>query len=91
MQCRTPTAQSTERTRGRCFDPQHEQHSFQGLMIAIAKGFHSSFTTVHPYDNGYVGKQRVARKEYCAEYSLKKLQKSMDRRNGLLDKTEIPL
>ena len=32
---------------------------------------HSSLTAVHCFNNGYVGKQSVAWKEYCAEYWLK--------------------
>ena len=32
--------------------------------------FHSAFTAVHCFDNGYVGKQPVGWKEYCAEYWL---------------------
>ena len=41
--------------------------------------------------NGYVRKQPVALKEYCAEYWLKELQESMDRYTGCHDITEIPL
>ena len=37
----------------------------------------TSLTTVPSLDNGYVGKQPVAWKEYCAEYWLKELQESM--------------
>ena len=48
---------------------------------------HSSLTAVHCFDNGYVGKQPVAWKEYCAEYELKELQESMDRRTGRCDLT----
>ena len=33
---------------------------------------HSSLTTIHCFDNGYVGKQPVAWTEYCAECWLKK-------------------
>ena len=29
---------------------------------------HTSLTAVHCFHSGYVGKQAVARKEYCAEY-----------------------
>ena len=43
---------------------------------------HCSLTTVCCFDSGYVGKQPVAWKEYCAEYWLKELQKSMDRCTG---------
>ena len=43
-------------------------------------------------DNGYVGKQPVAwNAEYCAEYWLKGLTKSMDRCTGRRDITEILL
>ena len=43
---------------------------------------HSSLTAVHYFNNGYVGKQPVARKKYCAEHWLKELQESMDRCTG---------
>ena len=52
---------------------------------------HSSLTTVHCFDNGYVGKQPVAWKEYCVEYWLKELQESMVRCTGCSDITEIVL
>ena len=39
---------------------------------------HSSLTVVRCFDNGYVGKQPVVLKEYCAEYWLKELKESMD-------------
>ena len=52
---------------------------------------HSSHTAVHCFDNGYVGKQSVAWKEYCAEYWLKELQESKDKCTGRLDITEILL
>ena len=43
------------------------------------------------FDNGYVEKQPVAWKEYCAEYWLKELQESMSRCTGRHDITEILL
>ena len=52
---------------------------------------HSFLTTVRYFNNGYVGKQPVALKEYCAEYWLKKLQESMDRCTGHRDINEIVL
>ena len=76
------------RTGGPWFDPQLRQYSFQGLMIVR---IHSSFTVVRCFDIGYVGKQPVAWKEYCAEYWLKELQESMDRCYGSNDITEILL
>ena len=50
---------------------------------------HSSLTAVHCFDNGYVRKQPVAWKEYCAEYWFKELQESMDRCTGRRDITEM--
>ena len=38
---------------------------------------HSSLTAVHCFDDSYLGKQPVARREYCAE--LKEFQESIDR------------
>ena len=38
-----------------------------------------SSLSLHCFNNGYVGKQPVAWKEYCAEYWLKELQEGMDR------------
>ena len=64
------------RTGGHWFNPRLSQHSFRGLMIATDR-IHSSLTEVHCFDNGYVRKQLVAWKEYCAEYWLKELQESM--------------
>ena len=52
---------------------------------------HSSLTAVRCFDNGYVGKQPVAWKEYCAEHWLKEFQESMDRCTGRRDVTEILL
>ena len=57
-----------------------------GLKSHYYKNFsHSCF------DDGYVGKQPVAWKEYCAEYWLKGPQESMDRCSGHRDITEILL
>ena len=48
-------------------DPGLCQYPIRGLMIVITT---DSFPpTVHCFDNGYVGKQPVARKEYFSEYS----------------------
>ena len=52
---------------------------------------HSYLTAVRSFDNGYVVKQPVAWKEYCAEYFLKDLQENMDRCTGRRDVTEILL
>ena len=52
---------------------------------------HYSFIAVHCFNNGYVGKQLVAWKEYCAEYWLKELQESMDWCTGCYNITGILL
>ena len=49
---------------------------------------HSSLTAVPCFDNGYVGKQPVAWKEYCTESWSKELQGSKDMCTGLRDITE---
>ena len=73
------------RIGGPWFDPWLCQYSFRGLMIVIATGFiNSPLTTVHCFNNRYVGKQAMAWEEYCAEYWLKELQESMDRCTGHL-------
>ena len=58
---------------------------------SIGDRIHSSLTAVRCLDNGYVGKEPVAWKEYCAEYWLKELQESMDRCTSCRDLTEILL
>ena len=52
---------------------------------------HSSLTAVRCLDNGYMRKQPVAWKEYCAEYWLKELQKNMDSCTGRRNITELLL
>ena len=47
------------------------------------------FLAVRCFDNGYVGKQPVAWKEYCVECWLKELRESMDRCTDHYDITEI--
>ena len=51
----------------------------------------SSRTAVCCFDNGHVGKQPVAWKEYCAEFWSKELLESMDRCTGRRNITEILL
>ena len=36
---------------------------------SLCNTIHASFTTVQCFDNGFVGKQQLACKEYCAGYS----------------------
>ena len=43
---------------------------------------HISVSAVRCFDSGYMGKQPVAWKEYCAEYWFNELLKSMDRCTG---------
>ena len=57
-------------------------------MIVIAIGFIPLSLLSNCLDNGCVGKQPVALKEYCAEYWLKELKESMDRCTGYHDITE---
>ena len=52
---------------------------------------HTSLTSVRCFNNGYVGKQPVAWKEYCAEHWLNELQESMGRCTSRRDLTEILL
>ena len=52
---------------------------------------HSSLTADCCFYNGYVGKQPVRWKEYCAENWLKDPQESMDRYTGHRDISEIVL
>ena len=52
---------------------------------------HFSLTAVHCFDVGYVGKQPVDWKEYCAEYWLKELQEGMYRCTDCCDISEILL
>ena len=79
------------RNRGRWFDPRFGQFSFQVLMIVIATGFVPLSSLSIYFENGFVGKQPGAWKEYCMGYWLKELQESMDRCTGRLDTTEILL
>ena len=60
-------------------------------MISHCDRIRSSLTAVHSFDNGYVGNQPVAWKEYCANYWLKELQEHTGRCTGRLDLTEILL
>ena len=77
------------RTGGHWFSPHLGQNSFQGLMIVIAIGYIPLSPACICFDNGYVGNQPVAWEEYCAEYWLKELQKSMDRCTDHCNITEI--
>ena len=52
---------------------------------------HSSLSAVRCFNNGYVGKQPVALKEYFTEYLLKEFQERMDRYTGNCNIPEILL
>ena len=56
---------------------------FPRINDSFCDRIRSSLTSVHYFDNVYLGKQPVGWKEYCAEYWLKELQNSMDRCTGL--------
>ena len=56
-------------------------------MVVIATGFIPS-SPLSNFDHGYVGKQQVAWKEYCAENWLKELLTSMGRSTGWHDITD---
>ena len=60
-------------------------------MIVIATGFIPLSQLSVVFDNGYVGKQPVAWKEYYVEHLVKELQESMDKCTGRRDITEILL
>ena len=89
----SPIAPSIDlRTGGRWFDPRLGQSwFFQRIDDSHCDKIYSSLTAIHCLDNGYLGKQPVAWKEYCAEYWFKELQKNMDRCTGRRDITEILL
>ena len=67
---------------------------FPGIDDSHYGRIHCSLTAVHCFDDGYVGKQPVAWKEYCGAYWLKELQESMDRctgRHNITEKLKMPL
>ena len=78
------------RTEGRWFDSR-ARPIFFSRIDSHGDRIHSFLTTFKCFDNGYVGKQPVAREAYCTEYWLKELQESMDRYTGRRYVTEILL
>ena len=58
------------KTEGRWFDPRARSIFFPRIDDSHSDKIHSSFTavTVRCYGNGYVVKQCLAWKEYCAKY-----------------------
>ena len=79
------------RTGGRWFNPRLSQYSFPRIDDSHCDRIQTSLTTVRCFNNGELGKQPVALKEYCGEYWLKELQESMDRCTGCSNITEILL
>ena len=67
------------RTGGRWFDPRPGKYSFSRIYDSHCHRIHSSLIAVQCFDDGYMGQQPVAWKEYCAEDWLKELQQSMDK------------
>ena len=59
--------------------------------LLVLDGFHSFLIVVICFDKGYVGKQPLACKKYCALHFVKELQESMDRCTGRCNITEILL
>ena len=78
------------RREGRWFDP-CSANILPKIDDSHCDRIHFSLSAVRYFDNGYVGKQPVAWKEYCAEYWLKELQESMDKFTGRLDITDTLL
>ena len=90
--CAEPPSVADLRTRGRCRVRSPARPIFYPRIDGShCDSIHSFLTAVCCFDNGYVGKQPVAWKEYCAEYWLKELQESMDRCTGRRDMTEMLL
>ena len=67
----------------------HAETQAQPIFFPSIDDSHSTLTAFHCFDNGYVGKQLVAWKEYCVENWWKELQESVDRCTGRSDITEI--
>ena len=77
---------------GSCwFDLQARPIFFPRIDDSHCDRIHSCLTAVRCFDNNYLGKQPVAWIEYCVEYWLKELHKSMDTCTGLCDITEMLL
>ena len=73
------------RTGSRWYESPAQPIFFPRIDDSHCDRIHSSLTAVLCFDNSYVGKQSVTRKEYCAEYRLKELQESIERCTGRSD------
>ena len=78
----SPCTKEDWRTGGRWFEPLTWPIFFPRIDDIHCNRIQSTLTTVHCFYDGYVGKQPVAWKEYCAECWLKEPQESMDRCTG---------
>ena len=67
---------------GHWLDPWAQPIFFLRIDDSHSDRIHSFLTAVYCFENGYVGKQQVAWKEYCVEYWLKELKESMERCTG---------
>ena len=76
---------------GRVADLRTGCHWFDPWLGQYSARTHSSLTAVLCFDNGYVGKQPVAWKEYCVEYWYEEFQESMNRCTGCCNITELLL
>ena len=74
-------------TTHRWFDPQLCQF-FPMIDGSHCDRIHSFLTAVKCFNYGYVGKQPVEWKEFCAKYWLKEFQESMGRCTGRFDLAE---
>ena len=79
------------KTGSHWFDLGLGQNFFKRNDDSHCDRIYCSLTAVHCFPKGYIGKQPVAWKEYCAEYWLKILQESMDRCTGRCNINEILL
>ena len=72
-----------------------ENGALSFLFLSVVSCGHMSSYVIHPnvltryLYNGYVGKQPVVWKEYCAVHWLKELQENMDRCTGDRDIIDI--
>ena len=64
------------RTGGCGFEPSARPVLFPRTNDSLCDRTHAFLKAVHLFDDGYVEKQSVAWKEYCAEYWLKKSRKA---------------
>ena len=76
-------------TEGRWLEPSVQPIFFLRIDDSQCDIIYFSITNIHCFDDGNVGKQPVAWKEYCWEYWLKEIQKRMHMCTGRSKITEI--